>query len=53
MGDPTEGSHLVIVLINGRPGQMVMMFREFILNDDLFFKYPKTLNYRSFDIEFF
>ncbi len=31
------------VLINGRPSQMVMMFGEFILNDDLFFKNFKNL----------
>jgi hypothetical protein len=32
---------------------MVMMFEEFILNDDLFLKSFKTLNQRSFDFEFF
>jgi len=32
---------------------MIMMFGEFILNDDLFLKSLKTLNQRSFDFKFF
>jgi hypothetical protein len=32
---------------------MVMMFGEFILNDDLFLKSSKTFNYKSFDFDFF
>jgi len=32
---------------------MIMMFGEFILNDDLFLKSLKTLNQRSFDFNFF
>ncbi len=32
---------------------MVMMFGEFILNNDFFKKISKTLNQRSFDFEFF
>jgi hypothetical protein len=31
------------VLINGKPGHMVMMIEEFILNDNLFFKNFKNL----------
>jgi len=32
---------------------MVMMFGDFILNDDLFLKSLKNLEQRSFDFEFF
>ncbi len=42
------------ILINGSLNQMVMMFGEFILNEDLFFKlFKKKLNQSSFDFEFF
>jgi hypothetical protein len=32
---------------------MVMMFGEFILNDDLFLKYFKKFEPKSFDFQFF
>jgi hypothetical protein len=36
MGDPRKISIWWQVFINGRQGQMVMIFGKFILNDDLF-----------------
>jgi hypothetical protein len=41
------------VFINGRPGQIVMMFKKFILNTDFLKNISKTLNQRSFDFNFF
>jgi hypothetical protein len=36
MGDPRKINIWWQVFINGRQGQMIMIFGEFILNDDLF-----------------